>query len=215
MRRAVTMFVGGGAARMQTCDPSDHLFASRFGYPCLGDSQPVPKHYDPMRDPEDVLEVVADDHDAETFRGKSFNEPETAALLRHTKVVGRLVQDYQLFPQAYSAGDRDRLALTSREILDRSIDRLQGDVEPVEVVDRLSPHGSFVEADRPPPARRERAEDGPEKGWPRPVDPEQGRDPDELPRSLPGVSHAGNRTPRGSRRSPGAHRRAREHLLPP
>ena len=82
-----------------------------------------PEHGDPVGRLEDVVEVVRDDHDAETLLAEAADEREHLLGLRHAEGGGRLVEDDELRVPLDGLRDGDGLALAAGERRDRLPDR--------------------------------------------------------------------------------------------
>ena len=76
---------------------------------------PEPKHGDAIGDLEDVVEVVRDQDDREALLAEPLDEREHLLGLRDAERRGRLVEDDELRVPHHRPGDRDRLALPTRE----------------------------------------------------------------------------------------------------
>ena len=88
-----------------------------------GDVAPEPQHGDPVRDGEDVVQVVRDQDDGEPLVREALDELEHLLGLRDAERGGRLVEDHEPGVPHHRAGDGDRLALAAGEGRDRLADR--------------------------------------------------------------------------------------------
>src|SRR5256885_1413979 len=78
---------------------------------------------DPVRNLEDVVEVVRDHHDRQAAIAQAPDEVENHLGLYHTQRGGWLVQHHQLGVPHHGFGDRDRLPLAARQRCHRLPDR--------------------------------------------------------------------------------------------
>src|SRR3546814_7096909 len=86
-------------------------------------------HTHPVREVEDVMQVVADEEDADTLLLQMVNQLGNHGGLLRPERRGRLVHDEDFGVEQDGAGDGDRLALTAREVLHRVLDVLEVRVE--------------------------------------------------------------------------------------
>src|SRR6516164_1913456 len=73
------------------------------------------QHRDPVRDLEDVVQVVGDDHHRQPAIAEPFDQVQHLPGLHHPEGGGGLVKQHQLGVPHHRLGHRDRLPLTSRE----------------------------------------------------------------------------------------------------
>src|SRR5215471_4953583 len=81
------------------------------------------QHRDPVRDLEDVVQVVGDDHHRQPAIPEPFDQVQHLPGLHHPEGGGGLVKQHQLGVPHHRLGHRDRLPLTSRERGHRLPDR--------------------------------------------------------------------------------------------
>src|SRR5262245_14418330 len=79
------------------------------------DPGPAATHHDPVRDLEDVVEVVGDHHHRQAAVPEPFDQVQHDPSLHHPEGSGWLVKQHQLGVPHHRLGHRHRLPLTSRE----------------------------------------------------------------------------------------------------
>ena len=105
----------------------------------------MPHHADAVRDPHDLLEVVADHELRDAFRAETQDELLDGGPLPETEGGGRLVHDDERRAPARGAADRNRLSLAAREAAHLGADRRPVDEQPVKRFLRPRDHRAPVE----------------------------------------------------------------------
>src|SRR6516164_4940801 len=112
----------------------------------LGHHPPQVQHRDPVRDLEDVIQVVGDHHHRQPAVAEPFDQVQHGPGLHHPESGGGLVQQHQLGVPHHRLGHRHRLPLTSRERGHRLPDRAhRGHPQGAQGVGRLQLHRVLVE----------------------------------------------------------------------
>src|SRR5580700_3323857 len=112
----------------------------------LGHHPPQVQHRDPVRDLEDVVQVVGDDHHRQPAVAEPFDQVQHLPGLHHSEGGGGLVQQHQLGVPHHRLGHRHRLPLTSRERGHWLPDRAhRGDQQGAQGLGRLPLHRVLVE----------------------------------------------------------------------
>ena len=112
-------------ARAARGDQLDHLVVVDVLGLDLRHHPPQEQAGDVVRDLEDVVHVVGDQHDADAVVRQPAHQLEHLLGLGHAQRGGRLVEDHELGVPQHGAGDRHRLALTARERGDALAQRVQ------------------------------------------------------------------------------------------
>src|SRR5487761_1557828 len=89
----------------------------------VGHHPPQVEHRDPVRDLEDVVQVVGDHHHRQPAVAEPFDQVQHYPGLHHPEGGGGLVKKHQLGVPHHRLGHRHRLPLTSRERGHRLADR--------------------------------------------------------------------------------------------
>ena len=105
-------------------DELDDLVAGDVGGAHLRGHPAEVQHRDAVGDLEDVVEVVADEHDRQALVREPAHELEHLLGLRDAERRGRLVEDDDLGVPQHRPGDRHGLALTAGQARDLLADRL-------------------------------------------------------------------------------------------
>src|SRR5579862_7772776 len=112
----------------------------------IGHHPPQVQHRDPVRDLEDVVQVVGDDHHGQPLVPEPLDQVQHLPGLHHPEGGGGLVQQHQLGVPHHRLGHRHRLALTSRERGHGLPDRAhRGHAERAQGLSRLPLHRVLVE----------------------------------------------------------------------
>src|SRR6516162_4683128 len=107
---------------------------------------PQVQHRDPVRDLEDVVQVVGDHHHRQPAVPEPFDQVQHLPGLYHPEGGGGLVKQHQLGVPHYRLGHRHRLPLTSRERAHRLPDRAhRGHPQGAQGLARLQFHRVLVE----------------------------------------------------------------------
>src|ERR1700719_291534 len=112
----------------------------------LGHHPPQVQHRDPVRDLEDVVQVVGDHHYRQPAVAEPFDQVQHLPGLHHSEGGGGLVKQHQLGVPHDRLGHRHRLPLTSRERGHWLPDRApRGDPQGAQGLGRLPLHRVLVE----------------------------------------------------------------------
>src|SRR6266536_973295 len=115
-------------------DPADHVVPIDLAQLRLGEVSTVEEGHDPVGDVEDVVHSMADQDHTDAVVLEILDQVEDLADLPDRERGGRLVHDHDLRPERRRSGDRDRLTLAARQLLDQLADALDADPELVEVL---------------------------------------------------------------------------------
>src|SRR5579871_2243875 len=112
----------------------------------LGHHPSQVQHRDPVRDLEDVVQVVGDDHHGQPLVPEPLDQVQHLPGLHHPEGGGGLVQQHQLGVPHHRLGHRHRLPLASRQRGDRLADRAhRGHPQGAQGIGRLQLHRVLVE----------------------------------------------------------------------
>ena len=157
------------------------------------DHAPAPKHGDPVGDRKHVGHAVADQDDADAVIAQPPDQVQHLRHLAHGDRGGRLVHQHDLRIGKPRSGDRDRLPLPARHLLDQ-IARPRLRLQLLEELASAPVHASNSRGCGP--GRSACAARAQERRWRRRSDCRKARDPDRRSRSPSGAprSAGGNCT---------------------
>ena len=126
-------------------DHAEHFVLGDVRHARRADDAPVLHHANPIRQIKDVVNVVADQEDADAVGLELSDEFADLRRLLRSERRRRLVHDQNAGVEQDRARDRHRLALAAGQRFDRLLEALEVRIEPAHDLARLGLHGDIVE----------------------------------------------------------------------